>query len=52
VYGAPGTASGIPGARGDAVSWIDSAGHLWLFGGYGYDSTGTVAGGLNDLWVY
>ncbi len=32
-------------------SWIDSSGNLWLFGGYGYDSTGTV-GKLNDLWQY
>jgi hypothetical protein len=32
-------------------SWIDSSGNLWLFGGYGYDSTGSV-GKLNDLWQY
>jgi hypothetical protein len=51
VYGTRGTAAGMPGGRGDAVSWIDSAGHLWLFGGYGYDSAGTV-GSLNDLWVF
>lgn len=41
----------IPGARRDATSWVDSAGNLWLFGGYGYDSTATF-GPLNDLWKY
>jgi hypothetical protein len=30
-------------------SWIDSSGNLWLFGGYGYDSTGAL-GYLNDMW--
>jgi len=40
-----------PGARRGAVTWRDSAGNLWLFGGHGYDSAGTV-GQLNDLWEY
>jgi N-acetylneuraminic acid mutarotase len=56
VYGAEGTAaaSNIPGARYSASSWIDSSGKLYLFGGYGYDSTGSSAGAgkLNDLWVF
>jgi len=53
VYGTQGTpASGnVPGARYGAVSWTDSAGNLWLFGGQGYDSAGTQ-GYLNDLWKY
>jgi N-acetylneuraminic acid mutarotase len=53
VYGTQGTASAhsVPGARYSASSWIDSSGNLWLFGGYGYDSTGAV-GNLNDLWRY
>jgi N-acetylneuraminic acid mutarotase len=53
VYGALGTATAgnVPGARYSASSWIDSSGNLWLFGGYGYDSTGAV-GRLNDLWHY
>ena len=53
VYGTQGTAaaSNVPGARYSASSWIDSSGNLWLFGGYGYDSTGSV-GKLNDLWRY
>jgi N-acetylneuraminic acid mutarotase len=53
VYGTLGTASAsnVPGARYSATSWIDSSGNLWLFGGYGDDSTGSE-GKLNDLWQY
>jgi hypothetical protein len=56
VYGAIGTASAsnVPGARGSqgiAVTWTDSSGNSWLFGGVGYDSAGTW-GSLNDLWRY
>jgi N-acetylneuraminic acid mutarotase len=53
VYGTQGTASAsnLPGARYSASSWLDSSGNLWLFGGYGYDSTGSL-GKLNDLWHY
>ena len=51
VYGIPGKAAAgnIPGARDSALSWIDNSGHVWLFGGQGYDSAG-VNGQLNDLW--
>ena len=48
---APPAASNVPGARYGAVSWTDSSGNLWLFGGFGYDSTGG-SGYLNDLWQY
>ena len=53
VYGTQATAAAtnVPGARYSASSWVDSTGDLWLFGGYGYDSTGSV-GKLNDLWEY
>ena len=53
TYGTQGTAApgNVPGARYDAVTWTDAAGNLWLFGGYGPDSTGTRAD-LNDLWKY
>ncbi len=53
VYGTQGTAaaSNVPGARTMAVSWIDSSGKLWLFGGFGYDSSGWGYF-LNDLWNY
>jgi N-acetylneuraminic acid mutarotase len=53
VYGIQGTAAAgnAPGARTTAVTWTDKAGNLWLFGGAGFDSTGTN-GDLNDLWRY
>src|SRR5579859_298262 len=41
----------VPGARDSAVTWIDGSGNLWLFGGNGYDSAGSV-GYLNDLWEF
>lgn len=43
--------SNVPGARKRAVSWTDPQGKLWLFGGYGHDSTGRVSW-LNDLWKF
>ena len=53
TYGTPGfaNATNLPGARESAAAWSDSSGHLWLFGGNGYDATGPV-GELNDLWQY
>ena len=53
VYGTQGApaAANVPGARQDAVSWTDHSGNLWLFGGQGYDWTGTL-GSLNDLWEF
>lgn len=53
VYGTEGVAAAanVPGARYGSVSWTDSSGNLWLFGGFGYDSTGTEFD-LNDLWEY
>jgi hypothetical protein len=52
VYGSLGvaSASNIPGARSNAVSWIDSSGNLWLFGGL--DGSIGSEGYLNDLWRY
>lgn len=50
----PGTYSSgtlTPGARTNPVTWTDTSGNLWLFGGYGYDGQGTL-GYLNDLWEY
>jgi Galactose oxidase, central domain len=59
VYGTRGIAAAgnIPGERGQAASWIDSSGNLWLFGGVGYDSTPPPCSDfgpcdLNDLWKY
>ncbi len=53
VYGTVGTgaAANVPGGRQNALSWADSKGNLWLFGGAGYDSTG-YQGNLNDLWKF
>jgi N-acetylneuraminic acid mutarotase len=61
VYGAQGTPApaNVPGGRDSAVSWIDTNGNLWLFGGNGLDAHGAVnangvliVGYLNDLWEY
>jgi N-acetylneuraminic acid mutarotase len=55
VYGTQGTAvpGNVPGARAMAVSWTDSAGDLWLFGGFGNGPASSPAvGPLNDLWRY
>ena len=53
TYGAQGTPAltNIPGARQHAVTWTDTSGNLWLFGGSGLDSAGAT-GDLNDLWKY
>jgi N-acetylneuraminic acid mutarotase len=53
VYGTLGApaASNIPGSRENAVSWTDSSGHLWLFGGFDYDANGN-SDYLNDLWEF
>lgn len=52
VYGSVGVAAATntPGARYGSQTWVDAAGQLWLYGGYGY--AGSVAGILNDLWKY
>jgi len=48
-----GTTGTLPGSRWAAAGWVDKGGDLWLFGGWGLDSTGTNGNGaLNDLWVY
>jgi Galactose oxidase, central domain len=50
-YGTKGiaTAGNTPPARHSGMTWVDSSGHLWLFGGFnGY----SLAGNLNDLWMY
>jgi hypothetical protein len=52
-YGTEGVAAAgnVPGARYGSISWTDSSGNFWLFGGYGYDSAGKVSY-LNDLWKF
>ena len=53
VYGTLGVpaTTNVPGGRSLSVSWTDSSGNFWFFGGVGYDSTGTL-GYLNDLWKF
>jgi N-acetylneuraminic acid mutarotase len=53
VYGTLGTpaAQNIPGGRNGAASWTDSAGYLWLFGGYQINASGQYDH-LSDLWKY
>jgi len=52
VYGSQGAPSpaNTPGARQSAATWTDANGDLWLFGGYGLNSS--TGGFLNDLWKY
>ncbi len=56
LYGTKGVpnATNVPGAREYAASWSDESGNLWLFGGWGYDSEGTITidAWLNDLWRF
>ena len=51
TYGTLGTGSAAPCRERDIRRRVGaiSSGNFWLFGGLGYDSTGTV-GSLNDLW--
>jgi N-acetylneuraminic acid mutarotase len=57
VYGIQGVtaATNMPGARDGGVTWTDTSGNLWLFGGFsGYAGSQNTAVGnfLNDLWKY
>lgn len=51
-YGIQGTAASTntPGARNYPAAWSSKT-KLWLYGGFGNDSTG-AQGDLNDLWQY
>ena len=53
VYGTKGVAdaNNAPGGRTGSVSWTDSEGDFWLFGGEGLDANGS-GGRLNNLWKY
>jgi N-acetylneuraminic acid mutarotase len=53
VYGTLGVpASGnVPGGRSDSSNWTDVSGHLWLYGGSGFDANGDV-GFLDDVWEF
>jgi N-acetylneuraminic acid mutarotase len=53
TFGTPGTGAttNIPSARESPTNAVDSAGVVWIFGGYGTDSAG-AGGYLNDFWRY
>ena len=53
IYGTlqQGAAGDTPGSRQLATGWIDASGNLWLFGGFGWASSG-FPDSLNDLWEY
>jgi N-acetylneuraminic acid mutarotase len=53
-YGTKGVSDplNLPGGRRVAVSWIDSGGRFWLFGGQGLDATAFGTAELNDLWTF
>jgi hypothetical protein len=53
VYGTQGVSSwaNLPGGRYGSISWTDSTGTLWMFGGWGDDAIGS-GGHMNDLWQY
>ena len=53
TYGTQGVPAidNAPGARAQAAGWVDSSGNFWLFGGFGFDSSGVQAD-LNDLWRF
>lgn len=55
VYGVQGTASSLntPGGRNGIATWTDNTGGLWLFGGWGFASSGQPGElYLNDLWKF
>lgn len=51
-YGSQGSFSSgsYPGARTDAISWVDPSGNLWLYGGAGNVNGFAVT--FSDLWCY
>lgn len=53
AYGTLGVSSPttLPGGRYSAAHWQDLSGNFWVFGGYGWPSSPTVAQ-LNDLFKY
>ena len=56
VYGTLGVAAlgNVPGGRTNSVTWTDKKGNLWLFGGKGYSTIGSLTGNIffNDLWEF
>jgi len=53
VYGTQGVAAAAntPGGRDGALTWTDSVGNHWLYGGFGFDVNG-YQGSMGDLWQF
>ena len=53
IWGTQGISSPAnnPGCRGDFLTWVDTSGNFWLFGGGAADINNNY-GVLNDLWKY
>jgi len=47
----PANTSGKPVGRAGASYWSDGKGNVWIFGGFGFDTT-KAEGPLNDLWFF
>jgi hypothetical protein len=43
IYGQKGISdsNNYPGGRSGPVSWMDKSGNMWIFGGYGYPTSGS-----------
>lgn len=54
IYGTQGTPApgNFPGSRDSQMTWTDSNGRFWLFGGSGLDGLGASTNELNDMWMY
>jgi hypothetical protein len=54
VYGTQGMAAvgNAPGGRSFPMAWRDLSGSVWIFAGFGFDSTGQTFQYLSDLWKY
>jgi len=50
TLGSPATGN-TPGGRGEATSWTDSSGHLWLFGGMA-SMPAVMRAIFNDVWEF
>lgn len=54
VYGTQGTPDNTtsPGARYGSAVWSDNSDSVWLFGGFGYDETGTTQCKINVICFF
>ncbi|MFK7952949.1 MAG: kelch repeat-containing protein, partial [Ekhidna sp.] len=53
-YGVKGVSSpeNLPPGRYSHSMWIDDAGNVWVFGGYGRKDVDSSVGNLNDFWKF